>query len=312
MSRRIQKLLPFVTLILLAAALTIATPKFLTRLNLTSLVRQTAVINIMSLGMTLVIISGGIDLSVGSTLAISGLFGTMAIKAGLSIPLGILVGILAGFACGFLNGIMISQLKISPFIITLGTLEAYRGLALVISKGLPVHSLPDAFSYLGDGNLLGVPFSLCVLAACAVAMHFILENTKLGRYSFAIGSNSSAAYYAGVPINFHLTAVYAIAGLLTGLAGMIEASRLMTGQPTEGQGYELQAIAAVVIGGGSLQGGEGSVAGTLIGAFIMGLLSNGSDLLGINPYWQQVIIGVVIIAAVGFDEFRKRKLGTAG
>jgi ribose transport system permease protein len=311
MSRKLQKLLPFVTLILLVVALTIATPKFLTQLNLTSLVRQTAVINIMSLGMTLVIISGGIDLSVGSTLAISGLFGTMAIKAGLPIPLGILVGILSGFGCGFLNGIMISQLKINPFIITLGTLEAYRGLALVISKGLPVHSLPDAFSYLGDGNLLGVPFSLWVLAICAIAMHLVLENTKLGRYSFAIGSNSSAAYYAGVPIKFHLTSVYAIAGLLTGLAGMIEASRLMTGQPTEGQGYELQAIAAVVIGGGSLQGGEGSVAGTLIGAFIMGLLSNGSDLLGINPYWQQVIIGAVIIAAVGFDEFRKRKMGVA-
>jgi ribose transport system permease protein len=142
-------------------------------------------------------------------------------------------------------------------------------------------------------------------------MHFLLENTKLGRYAFAIGSNSSAAYYAGIPIKFHLTAVYAIAGVLTGLAGMIEASRLMTGQPTAGQGYELQAIAAVVIGGGSLQGGEGSVVGTLIGAFIMGLLSNGSDLLGINPYWQQVVIGAVIIAAVGLDELRKRRFATA-
>jgi ribose transport system permease protein len=142
-------------------------------------------------------------------------------------------------------------------------------------------------------------------------MHFLLENTKIGRYTFAIGSNESAAYYAGVPIKFHLTAVYAIAGLLTGLAGMIEASRLMTGQPTAGQGYELQTIAAVVIGGGSLRGGEGSVAGTLVGAFIIGLLSNGSDLLGINPYAQQVIIGMVIIAAVGFDELRKRKLSVA-
>lgn len=311
MTRRLQKLLPFVTLILLAIGLTIATPTFFTQLNLTSLVRQTAVINIMALGMTLVIISGGIDLSVGSTLAVSGLFGTMAIKAGMPIPVGIAVGVISGLLCGFLNGAMISQLRISPFIITLGTLEAYRGLALVISKGLPVHSLPDAFSFLGDGNLLGIPFPLWVLAVCAVAMHLTLENTKLGRYAFAIGSNPNAAYYAGVPIKFHQTAVYAIAGLLTGLAGMIEASRLMTGQPTEGQGYELQAIAAVVIGGGSLQGGEGSVAGTLIGAFIMGLLSNGSDLLGINPYWQQVIIGVVIIAAVGFDEFRKRRLGTA-
>ena len=139
----------------------------------------------------------------------------------------------------------------------------------------------------------------------------LLENTKLGRYSFAIGSNANAAYYAGVPIKFHLTAVYALAGMLTGLAGMIEASRLMTGQPTAGQGYELQAIAAVVIGGGSLQGGEGSIMGTLVGAFIMGLLSIGSDLVGVNPYWQQVIIGAVIIVAVAFDEFRKRNLSAS-
>ena len=309
--RKLQRLLPFLTLILLFIGLTIATPHFLTAINLASVARQTAVINIMALGMTLVIITGGIDLSVGSTLALAGLFGTMAIKSGLPIPLGILVGIFSGFVCGLLNGLMITQLRINPFIITLGTLEAYRGLALVVSKGLPVHGLPDAFALLGDGTLLGIPFSLWVLAVCAVIMHFVLENTKLGRYSFAIGSNSSAAYYAGVPIDFHLSAVYAIAGLLTGLAGMIEASRLVTGQPTAGQGYELQAIAAVVIGGGSLQGGEGSVVGTLIGAFIIGLLSNGSDLLGINPYWQQVIIGLVIIAAVGFDEFRKRKLSTA-
>jgi ribose transport system permease protein len=311
LAQRLQRLLPFVTLALLFVALTIATPHFLTAVNLASVARQTVVINIMALGMTLVIISGGIDLSVGSTLAVAGLFGTMAIKAGQPIPLAIIIGIGTGLFCGFLNGLMITQFRISPFIVTLGTLEAYRGLALVVSKGLPVHEIPEGFSYLGDGNLLGIPFSLWVLAVCAVAMHFLLENTKLGRYSFAIGSNQSAAYYAGVPIKFHLTAVYAIAGLLAGLAGMVEASRLMTGQPTAGQSYELQAIAAVVIGGGSLQGGEGSVVGTLIGAFIIGLLSNGSDLLGINPYWQQVTIGAIIIAAVGFDEYRKRKFAVA-
>jgi ribose transport system permease protein len=308
--RRLQRFLPFATLIALFIALTIATPHFLTVINLSSVARQTAVINIMALGMTLIIITGGIDLSVGSILGISGLFGCMAIQNGLPIPAAIAVGIGTGLLCGLLNGIMITQLRINPFIVTLGTLEAYRGLALVVSKGLPVHGLPDAFSFLGDGNLLGIPFSLWILAICAILMHFLLENTKLGRYAFAIGSNSSAAYYAGVPIKFHLTSVYAIAGMLTGLAGMIEASRLMTGQPTAGQGYELQAIAAVVIGGGSLQGGEGSVVGTLIGAFIMGLLSNGSDLLGINPYWQQVVIGAVIIAAVGLDELRKRRFAT--
>jgi ribose transport system permease protein len=309
--KKIQRLLPFLTLVLLCIALTIATPHFLTAINLASVARQTAVINLMALGMTLVIVSGGIDLSVGSILAVAGLFGTMAIKAGVSIPLAILVGILAGTVCGLLNGLMISRLKIEPFIVTLGTLGAYRGFALVISKGLPVHDIPASFSFLGDGNLLGVPFSLWVLAVCALAMHFLLENTKLGRYAFAIGSNRSAAFYSGVPIKNVLTAVYAIAGLLAGLAGMVEASRLMTGQPTAGLGYELQAIAAVVIGGGSLQGGAGSVVGTLIGAFIMGLLSNGSDLLGINPYWQQVTIGVVIIVAVGFDELRKRKFAAA-
>jgi ribose transport system permease protein len=309
--RRLQGLLPFATLIALFIALTIATPHFLTSINLASVARQTAVIDIMALGMTLVIITGGIDLSVGSTLALAGLFGTMAIKAGMPIWLAICIGIGTGAVCGLLNGLLITRLRINPFIVTLGTLEAYRGLALVISKGLPVHEIPDAFSFLGDGNLLGLPFSLWLLALCAILMHFVLENTKLGRYSFAIGSNQGAAYYAGVPISFHLTVVYAIAGLLAGLAGMVEASRLMTGQPTAGQGYELQAIAAVVIGGGSLQGGEGSVLGTLIGAFIIGLLSNGSDLLGINPYWQQVTIGGVIVAAVAFDEFRKRNLVSA-
>ena len=311
MTQRLQRLLPFLTLIVLFIALTIATPHFLTAINLASVARQTAVINIMALGMTLVIITGGIDLSVGSILAIAGLFGTMAIKDGYPIPIAIIIGIATGLLCGFLNGLMITQLRINAFIVTLGTLEAYRGLALVVSKGLPVHEIPDSFSFLGDGNLLGIPFSLWLLALCALLMHFVLEHTKLGRYAFAIGSNSAAAYYAGVPIKFHLTAVYAIAGMLAGLAGMIEASRLMTGQPTAGQGYELQAIAAVVIGGGSLQGGEGSVMGTLIGAFIIGLLSNGSDLLGVNPYWQQVIIGAVIIVAVAFDELRKRKLSAA-
>jgi ribose transport system permease protein len=298
-------------LILLFIALYIASPHFLTAVNLASVARQTAVINILALGMTMVIISGGIDLSVGSVLAVAGLFGTMAIKAGYSIPAGIAIGIASGALCGLLNGVMITRLQISPFIVTLGTLGAYRGLALVVSKGLPVHDIPPEFSFLGDGTLLGLPFSLWIVAVCAMVVHFVLENTKLGRYAFAIGSNTSAAYYSGVPIKTILISVYTISGLLAGLAGMIEASRLVTGQPTAGQGYELQAIAAVVIGGGSLQGGEGSVVGTLIGAFIMGLLSNGSDLLGINPYWQQVTVGAIIIVAVGFDEFRKRRFGRA-
>jgi ribose/xylose/arabinose/galactoside ABC-type transport system permease subunit len=202
---------------------------------------------------------------------------------------------------------MTTSLRINPFIVTLGTLGIYRGTALMISNGLPVHNLPPTFSYLGEGTLVAVPFVLWILLACALTVHLILEHTKLGRYAFAIGSNPEAALYAGIPVAFFTTAVYTIGGALTGLAGMIEASRLMTGQPTAGQGYELQAIAAVVIGGGSLHGGEGSVLGTLIGAFIMGLLSNGSDLLGVSPYLQQAIIGAVIILAVTVDELRKRR-----
>jgi ribose transport system permease protein len=303
----IQRLLPFFTLVALFIILSIASPNFLTSTNLSSVVRQTAVINIMALGMTVIIIAGGIDLSVGSILALAGLLGAMTMEK-YGIGWGMAAGMLVGMLCGFANGLMITSLRISPFIVTLGTMGIYRGFALIISKGLPVHEIPPSFSYLGEGTLLGVPFVLWILLLCAVVTHTMLEHTRHGRYAFSIGSNPDAAFYAGVPVKFHTTVVYAGAGLLTGLAGMIEVSRLMTGQPTGGQGYELTAIAAVVIGGGSLRGGEGSVLGTLVGAFIMGLLANGSDLLGTNPYWQQVIIGAVIILAVAFDELRKRRL----
>ena len=306
-SRVTQKLLPFVSLIVLFIALSITSPYFLTANNLASVARQTAVFNTMALGMTIVIVSGGIDLSVGSILGLSGLVGTMALERGYPIPVGVLIGLLVGTACGFDNGLMVAKLRIPPFVVTLGTLGIFRGLALIISNGLPVHRIPPGFSFLGEGNLLGVPFVVWMLVICAVAVHVILEHTRLGRYAFAIGSNKIASLYAGIPVDFHVMAVYAIGGTLTGLAGMVEASRLMTGQPTAGQGYELQAIAAVVIGGGSLNGGEGSVVGTLIGAFIMGLLSNGADLLNISNYWQQVIIGAVIILAVTLDELRKRR-----
>lgn len=305
-SAMMQRLLPFATLILMFVALCFV-PNFLLASNLASVARQTAVINIMALGMTMVIISGGIDLSVGSILAMGGFLGSLAMAKGMPIPAAIATGIAVGALCGFANGFMTTRLKINSFIVTLGTLGAFRGLTLIFANGLPVHEIPPEFSFLGEGNILFLPTVLWVLLACGLLVHFLLEHTKLGRYAFAIGSNPEAAFYAGIPVAFHTTAVYAICGALTGLAGMIEASRLMTGQPTAGQGYELQAIAAVVIGGGSLRGGEGSVIGTLVGAFIMGLLANGSDLLGISPYWQQVIIGAIIILAVSFDELRKRR-----
>lgn len=303
-----QRLLPFLTLITLFVGLIIATPNFFTPTNLSSVVRQTAVINIMALGMTMVIITGGIDLSVGSILALAGCLGTMAMTSGLPVGVGILVGILTGCAAGLLNGVLTTRLRISPFIVTLGTLLIIRGLALILTNGMPVQNVPKEFSFLGEGSVAGVPFVLILLIAIALVVHVILEHTKLGRYAFAIGSNPDAAFYAGIPVRFHTTVIYGICGMLTGLSGMIESSRLMTGQPTAGQGYELPAIAAVVIGGGSLRGGEGTVVGTLIGAFIMGLLSNGCDLLGIQPFVQQATIGAVIILAVSVDELRKRKM----
>ena len=309
-SQTIQKLLPFISLALLFAVLSIASPYFLTGTNLASVIRQTAVINIMALGMTLVIVSGGIDLSVGSILAFAGVLGTMTMVETGSVPLGILAGVLCGALWGCANGLMIASLRIPPFIVTLGTLGIVRGLTLVISGGLPVVGLPKAHGFLGEGTIGPAPFVLVVLVLCAVITHFALHGTKLGRYTYAIGSNESAAVYAGIPVARYKVAIYAICGLLSGLAGMIETSRLMTGQPTAGVSYELQVIAAVVIGGGSLTGGEGTVIGTLIGAFIMGLLSNGSDLLGVNPYWQQVIIGAIIILAVALDEARKRRFAT--
>jgi len=307
----IQRLLPLMTLAALAVGLTAASPHFLTGMNLASLIRQTAVINIMALGATLVIVAGGIDLSVGSMMALAGLLGCMAMESGLAPGAGIAIGVIAGAVLGGLNGLLVTQLRINPFIVTLGTLGIFRGVALLVSGGVPVHGLPKEFSHLGEGEIAGVPFVLLLVVACAVGLQFLLKHTRMGRYALATGSNPEAAYYSGVPVAFHTTAAYAACGLLTGLAGMVESSRLMTGQPTAGQGYELQAIAAVVIGGGSLRGGEGSVGGTLIGAMIMGLLANGSDLLGISPYLQQAIIGAVIIAAVFLDEIRKRRLESA-
>ena len=304
----IQRLLPFITLIVLFVALSIASPVFLSNDNISTVIRQTAVINIIALGMTLIIITAGIDLSVGAILAMAGYLGATLMESGAPIWIALLGGVAVGTACGTINGLLITRLKINPFIVTLGMLGVLRGLTLTISKGLPASRLPDAFKYLGEGTILAAPVVLWVLLVLAVIMHFVLERTRLGRYAFSIGSNPDAAFYAGIPVSFHLTCVYAIAGALTGIAAMIETSRLMTGQPTAGNGYELQAIAAVVIGGGSLRGGEGGVVGTLIGAFIMGLLSNGSDLLGINPYLQQTLIGAAIIIAVTIDELRKRRI----
>ncbi len=304
----IERLLPFASVVALFVVLSIASPYFLTVQNLSSVARQIAVINIIGLGMTLIMISGGIDLSVGSVLAFAGICGTLLLQAGASLPIAIVGAMVAGAAWGLLNALLITLLRVSPFIATLGTMGAARGLTLVITNGMPVVNLPESFGRLGDGNVLrAVPVPLAFLILLALLTGGVLKYTRLGRYAYAIGSNVEAARYSGIPVGRYLVSIYVLGGALTGLAGMIESSRLMTGQPTAGQGYELSVIAAVVIGGASLSGGEGTVTGTVAGAVLMGLISNGSNLLGVSPFWQQVLIGAVIVAAVAVDELRKRR-----
>jgi ribose transport system permease protein len=309
MSDFIKRFLPFVSLLALCIVIAALEPKFLSAGNLATVVRQIAVITVMAMGMTMVMVSGGIDLSVGSMMALASVIGAMAMVKGAPVVVGILICIVAGMAFGLVNGTAITRLGIPPFIVTLGAMGIYRGTALFITDGNSVVGLPERFGYLAEGNLFGIiPLPLLIVFLVAVAVHFILSSTKLGRYCYAIGSNVEAARYAGIPVSKYQIVFYALLGALTGLAGAIESARLVTGQPTSGESYELNVIAAVVIGGGSLNGGQGTVVGTIIGALIMGVLQNGANLLGINPFIQRIIIGLVIVMAVTFDEFQRRRL----
>jgi len=312
MSDWIKRFLPFVSLVALCALIAALEPKFLSAGNLAGVARQTTVITVMAMGMTMVMVSGGIDLSVGSMLALAGVFGAFAMVAGAPVIVGILVAIAAGAFFGCLNGLAVATLSIPPFIVTLGAMGIYRGIALLVTNGNAVVGLPSSFGYLAEGNLFGIiPVPLLIVVVIALTVHFILSNTKLGRYCYAIGSNLEAARYAGVRVSRYQMVFYAILGALTGLAGSIEAARLVTGQPTSGEGYELRVIAAVVIGGGSLSGGQGTVVGTIIGSLIMGVLANGANLLRISSFTQQIVIGAVIVLAVTFDEFQRRRLESA-
>lgn len=304
----LKKILPFATLLILFIGLWIASPYFLTVGNLSAVIRQTTVITIMAIGMTVVMVAGGIDLSVGSMVGLTGVCGAMLIAGHHSTVVSLIGAILVGTVAGAANGASVVWLRIPPFIATLGTMGAYRGITLLITGGIPVANLTHNFGVLANGNVLQIPVPLLFLVAVGVLVSLILRYTKLGRYSYAIGSNIEAARCSGIRIGLYTIIIYALNGALTGMSGMIESARLVTGQPTAGDGYELRVIAAVVIGGGSLNGGQGTVIGTIIGAMIMGLLSNGCNLLGISPFLQQVIIGAVIVLAVSFDEFQRRRM----
>lgn len=308
----IKRILPFLSLLALCILIAALEPRFMSGGNLASVARQTAVITIMAMGMTMVMVSGGIDLSVGSIMAFCGVTGAMAMANGSSVVVGIAICIATGIVLGLLNGAAVATLRIPPFIVTLGAMGIYRGGVLLLTDGNAVVGLPSSFGYLAEGNVFGVlPIPLLIVIAVAAAIHFMLSQTRLGRYCYAIGSNVEAARYAGINVSRNQIIFYVILGALTGLAGAIESARLVTGQPTAGEGYELRVIAAVVIGGGSLSGGQGTVLGTIIGSLIMGVLANGANLLGISSFAQQIVIGAVIVLAVTFDEFQRRRLESA-
>ncbi len=316
MNKFVRQLLPFGTLTLIIAALAALKPDtFLTMENFSNVFSRSSYSGIIAMGMTAIIISGGIDLSVGSMMALAGMVagfvmtknGDVAPTAGLMV-LGTFVGVLMGVLCGLLNGSLITLLNLPPFIVTLGTMSAFRGLSLVMNNGM-MFDAPD-YTFLGEGTLAGVPVNVLIFLLIALLAFFLLRYTPLGRYTYAIGSNRQAAYHAGVNVNRNLIAIYTIAGLFVGIAAMIATSRTVSAQPNAGQGLELDVIAAVVIGGASLSGGRGTVLGTVVGTLLITFLRNGLTLLGIETNTQFVVIGAIIIAAVAVDQAARAKAET--
>ena len=302
-------------LIVVFIFLSFASPVFLTTNNLINIIEQNAVTATIALGMTFVIITAGIDLSVGSTAAMTGVLGVALIAHGWNWPQAMLVAILAGGVFGLGNGLLISVAKLNPFIATLGMMTVVRGLLDVYTNAVvvtgPADVLgPDNFGVIGLGKVAGIPVALIILVVLSVFAYLLLSHTRLGRYAYAIGSNREAARLSGIPIRKYLIAVYVLLGLLTGLAGMIAVSRLGIGEPNFGIGLELDVIAATVVGGASLFGGQGTIVGTLLGVFLIGLIRDGAVLLDVNDFWQNVIIGVVIWLAVFWDQFRRRRISS--
>ena len=293
-------------LLALGAAISLSTPHFLTVANLLNVAQQTVVNALVAAGLTFVIISGGIDLSVGSILAFAGIVMAHALRAGWPAPLAVLAGLAVGAACGAVNGGLVAFGRLPPFIATLGMMSVARGGALLASDGRPVSGFSAPFRWLATGEVAAVPASVLLLLAVYAAAHFALQRTKFGRYAFAIGGSEEAALLSGVPVRRYQVGIYAAGGGLAALAAVVLTARLNSAQPIAGLGYELDAIAAAVIGGTSLMGGQGSILGTLLGALIMGVLRNGLNLLGVSSFIQQVVIGAVIIAAVLFDVALKR------
>ena len=294
-------------LLTLCLVLWAATPHFLTVSNLLNVLEQTALNAVVAVGMTFVIISGGIDLSVGSVLALAGICLALALEAGVPAPAAIAISLVVGGACGLVNGLLITLGRLPPFIATLGMMSVARGLALMLAEGRPISGFGEGFRAIATERVLTIPAPVVITILIYAVAHFVLTRTVFGRTTYAIGGNEEAARLSGVQVRFHKTGVYGVAGLTSAAAAVVLTARLNSAQPTAGTMYELDAIAATVIGGSSLLGGEGTVTGTLIGALIMGVLRNGLNLLNVSSFLQQVVIGVVIIGAVLVDMTLKRR-----
>jgi ribose transport system permease protein len=299
---------PLIGMILLVILLSFLSPHFLTLGNAINVLRQVSIIAMISVGMTYVILTGGIDLSVGSVVALAGVITGLCLK---DLEMGIFasvgLGLLVGLACGFLNGIMVSsKIQMPPFIASLAMMSIARGLALIITGGRPIFNLPEGFSFFGAGIVCWLPCPIFMMFVLYIIAHFHLNHTATGLYFFAVGGNEEAARVSGIKTGQVKMNAYLISGLCAALAGIVLASRVMVAEPIAGFLYELDAIAAVIIGGANLFGGEGMVFGTLIGAIIMGLLRNGLNLLNVSTYLQQVVIGFVIISMVAISILRRK------
>ncbi|WP_051372972.1 ABC transporter permease [Clostridium sp. Ade.TY] len=305
----LQKMAAGISLLLMCIFFSVATPHFLNVDNIITIALQTAVIGIMAIGVTFVIITSGIDLSLGAIIALSGVSAGLFISKGMGVLVAVVLAILVGMLFGSVNGLLIGKFNLPPFIATLGSMMMARGLTLVLTNAKPVYfDLAPNFATISQGKLFGViPYPVIYLIILAIISGFILKKTLIGRYTYAIGSNEEAARLSGINVLKTKMFVYMYCGLMCAIAGIVMAARINSGQPTAGEGYELDAIAAVVIGGTSLSGGEGSITGTILGAFIMGVLKNGLNLMNVSQNWQMLAMGAVVIGAVYLDMLRKKK-----
>ncbi|KQS75291.1 ribose ABC transporter permease [Rhizobium sp. Leaf384] len=288
-------------LVVIVAVFATLVPGFLSERNLINILQQSSINACLALGMTLVIISGGIDLSVGPTAAVSAVITATLLLAGTPIPLAILAGLCIGVLCGFINGVLVAYVGLQPFIVTLGTLSTYRALALIYTGGNPVLGIPPGFRQIFNGALFGIPTPILIVAIVAVAAWVLLTKTPIGEYLMAVGGNEEAAYVAGVPIARTKITAYVISGGLAALASLILIGRLGAAEPILGNLWELDAIAAAAIGGASLMGGKGSIVGTILGAIILGTMRNGLTLMNVQAFYQLLATGLIILVAMMID-----------